>query len=130
MRFRRPRPPSSEDEQERLRLLATLQRLLGDIDGLVVQTRGRSKVSAGLLEALRRTNQERITLERQVWLLEDRILRDILSCVSARRPLDPDPEPLESHARQQAEAGGAGVAQALAATAAGRLGPKSREKGI
>ena len=140
MRSGRPRPASSEDERERLRLLATLQRLLADIDALAVQTRGRSKVSPRLLEALRRTNQERIALERELWLLEDRILRDILSSVpvppdrgtrafdAAHGLTDPRYARKLRHARQHAAEGGVGVAQALAATAAGGAGRKAPGK--
>ena len=106
MRSRQLCSACSDDERERLDLLATLQRLLAQIDRLVLQTRGRSKVSAGLLEALRRTNQERIALERELWLLEDRILRDVL-----RAP------PPEAADETFDAAHGAGVAQALAATA-------------
>ncbi len=118
MHSRRSRSACSEDEQQRLHLLATLQRLLARIDRLVVQTRGRSRVSARLLEALRRTNQERIALERELWLLEDRILRDILCA-----------PPAEAGSGAFDAARGAGVAQALAATAAGRAGYEALGKG-
>ena len=75
--------PSAKDEKERRRLFTTSKRLLKDIDGLIAQMRGRSKADSELLAALRRTNEERIALERDLWILEDRILRDILSCPAA-----------------------------------------------
>jgi hypothetical protein len=145
---------SCNDEEQRLRLLSTLQRLLTDIEGLIVRTRGRSKVNDELLEALRRTNEQRIALERELWFLEDRTMREILSCASAppdrgarafeaahrltnrgyarrttsiqRRPLNDHPEPAASPARQPAKEGGVAIVQALAATTADRIGDKPK----
>lgn len=75
--------PSTQDEKERRRLFVTSRRLLKDIDGLLARMRGRWKADSGLLETLRRTNEERIALERDLWVREDRILREILSCPPA-----------------------------------------------
>ena len=75
--------PSAQDEKERRRLFATSKRLLKDIDGLIARMRGRWKADSTLLATLRRTNEERIALERDLWVLEDRILREILSCPPA-----------------------------------------------
>ena len=75
--------PSGQDEKERRRLFVTSKRLLKDIDGLIARMRGRWMADNALLATLRRLNEERIALERDLWVREDRILREILACPTA-----------------------------------------------